>query len=137
MPRDQKSFASKPSLVLESSHVAAQHSCRLGDTLPPAVFDQNPPPQSEAPHDADIQWPIIITEDRYIENEMTPVWEAMRGNYDYIAINALGEGQILVCGEGGDLEVGDLITTSSMPGKGMKQADDLVRNYTVAKVRES
>ena len=50
---------------------------------------------------------------------------------------ALGEGQVNVCGEGGDLESGDLIVTSSIPGKGMRQADDLVRSYTVAKSRES
>jgi hypothetical protein len=52
-------------------------------------------------------------------------------------MNALGEGQISVCGEGGDFEAGDYVTTSSMPGKGMRQADDVQRNYTVAKVREA
>jgi hypothetical protein len=44
---------------------------------------------------------------------------------------------INVCGEGGDIEIGDLIVTSSIPGKGMKQADDLVRNTTVAKSRQN
>jgi len=29
------------------------------------------------------------------------------------------------------------ITSSSIPGKGMKQSDDLMHNYTVAKARES
>ena len=57
--------------------------------------------------------------------------------YDHMAINSLGEGQINVCGEGGDIEIGDLIVTSSIPGKGMKQADDLVRNTTVAKSRQN
>jgi hypothetical protein len=33
--------------------------------------------------------------------------------------------------------MGDYITTSSMPGKGMKQDDDLLHNYTVAKAREN
>jgi hypothetical protein len=42
-----------------------------------------------------------------------------------------------VCGESGDLEVGDLIVSSSIPGKGMKQEDDIIRSYTVAKVREN
>ena len=51
--------------------------------------------------------------------------------------NALGEGLISVCGENGNLEIGDYITTSSIPGKGMKQSDDLMRNYTVAKSREN
>jgi len=66
-------------------------------------------------------------------------WEAYctyRTTHDYVAFNALGEGQINVCGEGGDLEPGDLIVASSIPGKGMKQADDIVRSYTVAKCRE-
>ena len=55
----------------------------------------------------------------------------------FIAMNSIGEGQVNVCGENGNIEIGDLITTSSIPGKGMKQADDLVRNYTVAKSREN
>jgi len=58
-------------------------------------------------------------------------------SHKYININSLGEGLVNVCGEGGDIEIGDLITTSSMPGKGMKQADDIIRNYTVGKAREA
>jgi hypothetical protein len=56
---------------------------------------------------------------------------------DAIAINSIGEGCINVCGENGNIEIGDYITTSSMAGKGMKQDDDLMRNYTVAKSREN
>ena len=56
--------------------------------------------------------------------------------YQKVVINALGEGLINVCGEGGDIETGDLIVTSSVAGKGMKQSDDFVRVYTVAKSRE-
>lgn len=52
-------------------------------------------------------------------------------------VNSIGEGQINVCGENGNIAVGDLIVTSSTAGKGMKQADDLVRSYTVAKAREA
>ena len=58
-------------------------------------------------------------------------------NSRYITINSLGEGLINVCGEGGNIDVGDLITSSSMLGKGMKQHDDIIRNYTVAKSRET
>lgn len=54
-----------------------------------------------------------------------------------VDVNAVGEGQINVCGEGGNIEKGDLIVTSSIPGKGMKQSDDIIRSYTVAKARES
>jgi hypothetical protein len=58
-------------------------------------------------------------------------------NYHMIIVNGVGEGQVNVCGEGGDIAIGDLIVTSSIPGKGMKQADDLIRSYTVAKAREA
>lgn len=59
------------------------------------------------------------------------------GDYNMVLINGLGEGLINVCGQGGDIQVGDLITTSSIHGKGMKQSDDIVRSYTVAKAREA
>jgi hypothetical protein len=57
--------------------------------------------------------------------------------YDLIQVNGGGEGCINVCGEGGDIARGDLIVTSSIPGKGTKQADDVVRDITVAKARAS
>lgn len=94
----------------------------------PAVFVEScelltPPPEP------DMQPDVCIT--------MTAAYHAVKDNYDLGAANALGEGQINVCGENGNLQNGDLIVTSSMPGKGMKQADDIVRGYTVAKVREA
>jgi hypothetical protein len=54
-----------------------------------------------------------------------------------VYVNALGEGQINVCGENGNIAAGDLIVTSSTAGKGMKQDDDIVRSKTVAKAREA
>ncbi len=57
--------------------------------------------------------------------------------WDRIVFNAVGEGQINVCAEGGDIEIGDLIVASSMPGKGMKQEDDIMRSCTVARAREA
>jgi hypothetical protein len=66
-------------------------------------------------------------------------WDALflAETHDYLSVNAVGEGQLNVCGEGGDIEAGDLIVCSSTPGKGMRQADDIVRSYTVAKAREA
>lgn len=61
----------------------------------------------------------------------------MKDTHTLVSMNAVGEGQINVCGEGGDIVRGDLIVASSMPGKGMRQSDDIVRSYTVAKARES
>jgi len=63
--------------------------------------------------------------------------ESFSETYNLIHINSVGEGSVNVCGRGGDLDIGDLITTSSLPGKGQRQADDIVRNYTVAKAREA
>jgi hypothetical protein len=68
---------------------------------------------------------------------LKPEFETLMQNHKTIIINGIGEGKINVCGEGGAIEIGDLIVTSSMPGKGMKQGDDIVRAITVAKARES
>jgi hypothetical protein len=65
-----------------------------------------------------------------------PEYSSTYAAHDLISMNSLGEGQINICGEGGALEIGDLIVSSSMPGKGMKQSDDIIRATTVAKVRE-
>ena len=51
--------------------------------------------------------------------------------------NAIGEGQLLVTDSGGNIEVGDYICSSTRTGHGMKQDDDLLHNYTVAKVTEA
>lgn len=69
--------------------------------------------------------------------ELGSEYEDIIETHDIVAINSLGEGQINVCGENGTIELGDLIVTSSIPGKGMRQADDIVRSYTVAKARET
>lgn len=53
-----------------------------------------------------------------------------------IVMNSIGEGLINVCSEGGNIETGDYICSSNTLGKGMKQDDDLLHNYTVAKSRE-
>jgi hypothetical protein len=66
-----------------------------------------------------------------------PQFKPLLDEHHVVVVNALGEGLINVCGLGGDIEMGDLITTSSMAGKGMKQADDVMRSYTVAKATEA
>lgn len=66
-----------------------------------------------------------------------PEYDANKDLYDYCAANAVGEGQIYICGEGGDIAAGDLIVTSSTSGLGMKQSDNIVQNITVAKARQA
>lgn len=57
--------------------------------------------------------------------------------YRLILVNAVGEGQVNVCGEGGHIEAGDLLVASGTPGKATKQHDDIWRASTVARARES
>jgi hypothetical protein len=52
-------------------------------------------------------------------------------------VNALGEGRVWVCNSNGDIEAGDYLTTSSVPGYGQKQEDDLLHNYTLGKATET
>ena len=53
------------------------------------------------------------------------------------AIFALGDGHILVTKEGGNIEIGDYLTSSSIEGHAMKQDDDLLHGYTIAKATEA
>jgi hypothetical protein len=73
---------------------------------------------------------------------LPPVLSRLEPDYDYAVVNGVGEGQMNVCGLGGDLMPGDYICASAMPGKGQRQitpggrADDLKRGFTVARSRE-
>ena len=51
-----------------------------------------------------------------------------------IVVNAVGEGSILVCNKNGKFQNGDFIVSSSVKGFGEKQDDDILHNYTVAKI---
>jgi hypothetical protein len=74
---------------------------------------------------------------------VTPIRKHLADNYKRLSVNGCGEGLVLVCGRGGDIEVGDYICTSSMRGKGQRQndetgsADDLLRRHTVAQATQS
>ncbi|KZN30052.1 hypothetical protein N480_03660 [Pseudoalteromonas luteoviolacea S2607] len=59
-------------------------------------------------------------------------------SHDIIEFNALGEGVLNVCGQGGDIEAGDYLCSSDTPGKGMRQHDqDFERPYTIAQARHA
>lgn len=95
--------------------------------LPPAFIDKDATrlAQESAPEGSVVD-PVLLFDPSIYHDD-----------YDLVDINAVGEGSINVCGENGNIAVGDLIVTSSIPGKGMKQADGVVRSYTVAKAREA
>ncbi|MCQ8881671.1 hypothetical protein NQS96_07655 [Pseudoalteromonas shioyasakiensis] len=65
-------------------------------------------------------------------------YQDYKQTHDLAVMNALGEGVMNVCGEGGNLETGDYICSSSMRGKGMKQPEqDHEKPYTIAQARHS
>ncbi len=68
-----------------------------------------------------------------IGSTIFPFTKENNNEYRFI-INSLGEGAIWVCNKNGILENGDYITTSNIIGYGQKQNDDLLHNYTVAKI---
>jgi hypothetical protein len=55
----------------------------------------------------------------------------------FALVNALGEGRVWVSDINGNIGAGDYITTSLVPGFGMKQEDDLLHNYTLGKAIEA
>lgn len=54
-----------------------------------------------------------------------------------VIVNSVGEGAIKVCDYNGNFENGDLITTCPLEGYGSRQMDDIIRNYTIAKITTS
>ena len=52
-------------------------------------------------------------------------------------IFSLGDGHVLVCDEGADIEIGDYICSSNTSGHGKKQGSNVLQNYTVAKATEA
>lgn len=54
-----------------------------------------------------------------------------------ITVNSLGNGRIWVTNIAGNIENGDFICSSNIPGYGQMQDDDLMHNYTAAKSTEA
>jgi hypothetical protein len=84
-------------------------------------------------------WGVVtnIKNDNYntdgtIETDNSTEWGDRLGS-DVIRINGLGEGAIWITNINGNIENGDYICSSVIPGYGRKQNDDLLHNYTVAK----
>jgi len=98
--------------------------------------------QSNAPSGS---YPVTLSREKTVgsgmnefkDNELDPDYASLLTSHDYIYTNSLGEGQVNVCGESGDIAIGDLIVSSGTAGKGMKQSDDVIRSSTVCKAREA
>ena len=70
----------------------------------------------------------------YSSGNWGSVYTKQNTNEQRMFINSVGEGSIWVCNKNGNIENGDYITSSTVSGYGIKQADDLLHNYTVAKI---
>lgn len=83
-------------------------------------------------------WLSALEEKPNESDNISPVRQHLVDNYDLVTVNALGEGQMSVCGRGGALEAGDYIVTSDLAGQGQRQndvngdAEDILRRGTVA-----
>lgn len=80
---------------------------------------------------------LVSTEPGTSHTALKPEYTDLVDTHDLAHHAALGEGCMSVCGEGGDIAPGDLIVTSSIPGKGMRKADNTMDSTVVAKARES
>ena len=80
---------------------------------------------------------LSTTEDPEIRKEVHGNFASNMSKEDgdtRVYVNSVGEGAIWVTNINGTLESGDYITTSNVAGYGMKQDDDILHNYTVAKI---
>lgn len=64
-------------------------------------------------------------------------WYEAKEGERFATVNALGEGRVLVSNINGDIEAGDYVTTSAIPGYGQKQNDDVLHSYTLGKAIET
>jgi hypothetical protein len=63
-------------------------------------------------------------------------YEAQQGE-SFGVVNAVGEGRVWVTDINGEIQAGDYITTSPVPGYGQMQNDDLLHSYTLGKAIET
>ena len=73
------------------------------------------------------------TSSRADSNGPIGIFESKDTGDDRVYVNSVGEGAVWVSDFNGPIENGDYITTSDIPGVGMKQTTAQMMNYTVAK----
>ena len=64
-------------------------------------------------------------------------WYKSKEGERFAVVNALGEGRVWVVNISGGIQAGDYITSSSIPGYGQKQDDDILHSYTLGKAIET
>lgn len=76
---------------------------------------------------------IGVIADKRQNFNLLPLDSKLADESKRVIVNSIGEGCICVSDINGNIENGDYIITSIIPGIGMKQDDDILHNYTVAK----
>jgi hypothetical protein len=76
----------------------------------------------------------VETTRKFNTGKFVSLYKKTNINEQRFHVNSVGEGGIWVCNKNGNLENGDYITSTSITGYGGKQSDDLLHNYTVAKI---
>jgi len=87
---------------------------------------------SNKPNDKNI-FGVLISQSPFLPQDH---WYKAKKNERFGIVNALGEGRVWVSNFNGDIRAGDYITTSSIPGYGQKQDDDILHSYTLGKATE-
>jgi hypothetical protein len=76
---------------------------------------------------------VVVSEDPLPKDH----WYMAEEGERFGGVNALGEGRVWVTNLNGDIEAGDYITTSDLPGYGQLQNDDLLHSSTLGKAIET
>jgi len=76
---------------------------------------------------------VIVSESHLPDDH----WYKAKEDELFGVVNALGEGRVWVTDMNGEIEAGDYITTSDVPGYGQLQDDDFLHSYTLGKAIET
>jgi len=79
----------------------------------------------------------VFVKETPLERGRKDHWYEKKDGERFGVVNALGEGRAWVSNINGKIEIGDYITTSSVPGYGQRQNDDILHSYTLGKVIET
>jgi hypothetical protein len=69
----------------------------------------------------------------YGAGNFVSIYDKVDGD-DRLYVNSIGEGAIWICNSNGNLQNGDYICSSGINGYGMRQDEEYLANYTVAKI---
>jgi hypothetical protein len=97
----------------------------LSSTLPTVTIAQKPMDKAV--------FGVLVSEGPLPEDH----WYAAQEGERFGIVNALGEGRVWVTDINGEIQAGDYITTSMIPGYGQLQDDDFLHSYTLGKAIET